>query len=377
MKKRSVLLLAAGVFLLMGASAVQAQISTEVWHALINQSLTLEKKDGSQVPGKLVSVADKTVVVTTVHGRSVSVPKDQVQSVRISITDELSASDASSGLWQALLHQNLVIEKSDESEVPGRLGSVDQGSLVIVTARGNSVTIPKNEAQTIRLDAAMGPSVGAAVPKEDTRNVPPAADRFSVSTGVGGSVDFLVHPDFQRKYAGDLYEDTYTSFPVDLYAFVDLTFLQISAGYMFVSGGNITSKALGHTNGGSFGERYSYATLAAYLKYPLGAGAVRFFPLLGVQYRLNLTFTDSAGNDLKSGLTAQERADLDELWIRAGVGMDISIGRFFIRPEILAGLKPLSTSDRNTITAYEALGYTDVSVWFLTAGVNLLIGYRF
>ena len=42
-------------------------------------------------------------------------------------------------------------------------------------------------------------------------------------------------------------------------------------------------------------------------------------------------------------LTSQQRDDLNELWIQAGAGIDVVIGHFYIRPEMLAGFKPLGT----------------------------------
>jgi hypothetical protein len=81
-----------------------------------------------------------------------------------------------------------------------------------------------------------------------------------------------------------------------------------------------------------------------------------------------------AGNDLKPMLTSQQRDDLNELWIPAGAGIDVVIGHFYIRPMVLAGFKPLSTTDKNVI---DTSGYADVSMWYLSIEGGLLVGNRF
>jgi len=365
--------LAIGLLMLAGLSALHAQVSNGVWEALAGQRVTLEKSDGSEVAGELTGMTDKAVVVLKPGGRAVSVSKEDIQSV------QLSTGAVSDEVWRALMRQTLVLEKSDGSEVTGRLDSVADNALVIVKANGMTVSVLKDDVQNVLFIAAfVPPATATSAPKRTAQNVPPALDEFAVSAGVGGSTELLFNPIYQWKDPSQPWSsqrgELYLSLPVDIKGFIDLTYLQVSAGYMFVAGGTKFSRDTGRAG---FGERFTYATLAAYLKYPFGTGAVRFFPLLGVQYRLNLTLTDSAGNDLKSALTSQQRADLDELWIEAGAGMDLSYGGFFIRPEVLVGVKPLSATDRDFLTAAEASGYTDTSLWFLTAGINVLVGYRF
>lgn len=50
------------------------------------------------------------------------------------------------------------------------------------------------------------------------------------------------------------------------------------------------------------------------------------------------------------------------------------IGHFYIRPEMLAGFKPLSTTDENFI---DTSGYADVSMRYLSMEGSLLVEYRF
>ncbi|MGA2612253.1 MAG: hypothetical protein ABSG38_02195 [Spirochaetia bacterium] len=365
------------LLLLVSPIALHAEISDDLWKALIDQRLTLEKNDGSEVAGKLDGVTDKAVVVVKPGGKSISIAKDDVLNIRISMAPPTE--QVSDDVWRALLRQNLVLEKSDGSEVKGQLDSVADDTVVIVTAKGRVVSVPKVDVQDVLVTAAAIPLAReASAPKKTAPKAPSASDGFAVSAGAGASLEYLFHPSLKYKYSGSSYETTYSSVPVDIKAFVDLTYIQVSAGYLFTTGFHSNSNVNGSTSGGSLEENYSYVTLAAYLKYPIGIGPVKLFPLLGVQCRLNLTYTGYESKDLKSTLTSQQKADLNEIWIEAGAGIDVPIGRFFLRPEVLVGfIKLPSTTDNDFLTALRNLGDTDVSMCFFTARVSLLAGFRF
>jgi hypothetical protein len=68
---------------------------------------------------------------------------------------------------------------------------------------------------------------------------------------------------------------------------------------------------------------------------------------------------------------------MNELWLEAGAGADFAFGRFYIRPEVLLGYKPLSTTDNNSITALQGLGATSVSMSYFAIKADVLLGYRF
>jgi small nuclear ribonucleoprotein (snRNP)-like protein len=369
---------AIGLLLLLGVGALHAEISNDVWKALVDKSVTLERSDGSEVPGKLDSVTDKAVVVVKPGGKSVSVAKVDILNVRISM--ESLASEVSNDVWGALLHQNLVLEKSDGSQVTGQLESVADDTVTIANAKGRYVSVSKGDVQDILLAVAAVPSAMAvSTPEKTAPNAHSPWDWLAVSAGAGFSAEFLTHPYLKYGYSGSSYETTYRYWPTwDFKAFVDLTYIQVSVGYMYIDTiGSVTSKVNGSTSEGKAGYSYSYVTLAAYLKYPFSVGPVKLFPLLGIDYRLNLRYTDDDHNDLKSALTSQQQADLNEIWIEAGAGIDVSIGRFFLRPEVLVGLKPLSKTDNDLLTALRAGGGTDVSLLFSTVRVCVLAGYKF
>jgi small nuclear ribonucleoprotein (snRNP)-like protein len=348
---------------------LHAEISIDVWKALINQNVAIEKNDGSEVAGSLSKVTDKAIVVIKENGRVVSVSLAEVQNLQVIVAPDTSAEEVSINAWGALVNLIVTIEKNDGSEVTGRLASAADKVAVIVRKSGQTVSVPTEDVQSIL--------VSATASRKTAQQDSGAANMLGPSAGAGASMEFMFHPGLKRTdSSGNTIDIAYGSFPVDIKAFLDMTYLQISVGYMSVSGGNTTTKVNGSISGGSFGESYSWLTSAAYLKYPVVLGAVSLFPLVGFQYRLNLAFTDSSGNDLRSGLTNQQRADLNEVWLGGGLVADFSIGSFFIRPEALVGFKLHSTTDDNIVSAYRALGSTDISLTYLTFGINVLVGFR-
>ena len=77
-----------GLLCVFVVSALYAEVSDDVWKALISQNVIIEKNDGSEVAGKLTSVADLVVVVIKADGHVVSVTKKDVSSVRVNTASE-------------------------------------------------------------------------------------------------------------------------------------------------------------------------------------------------------------------------------------------------------------------------------------------------
>jgi len=156
--------------------------------------------------------------------------------------------------------------------------------------------------------------------------------------------------------------------------FFDITYAEIDIGYMIDHGS--TPGVAATITAPSFNGEATYFTIAGFAKYPIDLGGVLIFPLLGAQLNLNLTLTDASGNDLKAGFTPAQQADLNELWLMGGVGADVILGRFFLRPEVLVGFKPLSSADSSSLSALQNLGLSSVSLTYLSVSVQLLVGAR-
>ncbi|MGA2764143.1 MAG: hypothetical protein ABSG17_12320 [Spirochaetia bacterium] len=194
------------------------------------------------------------------------------------------------------------------------------------------------------------------------------------SAGLGANLNFE-SPDLKYTMLGTAYDSKSSVMPINIKAFFDATYLQGSVGYEFISGYSNTVTPGSTTN---YNETLTYMNFALYGKYPFALGqAITVFPLLGAEYRLNLTWTSSSGADLKSAQSSQYQSDMNELWLEAGAGADFAFGRFYIRPEVLLGYKPLSTTDNNSITALQGLGATSVSMSYFAIKADVLLGYRF
>jgi len=188
-----------------------------------------------------------------------------------------------------------------------------------------------------------------------------AAGAFASGSSVG--IEGIVGNYIQTETAsGSMAGGTGTQTDMNTYApygvgvFVDATYLQLSANYRWITGYNYQATGSGALYG-SYSANYdvnsTFVDFAAYLKIPFAYGPFTVFPLIGAEYDLNLTETDSSGTNLKSSLTAQEQQDLNQLWIEGGAGFDFKVGGAYIRPEGLLGIKVQNATDSNTNAYYK------------------------
>jgi hypothetical protein len=168
-------------------------------------------------------------------------------------------------------------------------------------------------------------------------------------------------------------------------AFFDATYAQLSLGFG-MSDVNASYKVADDLGimGGSIDATYNdyptmtYLSFGILFKYPVDMTGFYLFPLLGLEYDLNLGYKDADGNDLKADMSADEKANLNMVWIKAGIGLDIPIARkIYLRPEVLAAYKFRSKLNTDAVDAYEASGASDVSVTTIKVDIGLLLGYQF
>lgn len=211
---------------------------------------------------------------------------------------------------------------------------------------------------------------------------------FGVSAGVGGSVEANSSElNAVGTYLG--YTSTmnakgaYT--PFGAHAFIDATYAELSVGYQMRMVGSATLSGSGMTTTTSnVNIDYSYLAFQGLGKYPFKVGKITLFPLLGAAYALNLTVSDSiSGADLKTSLSTQDKADLNEFWLKGGFGADFPIGKLFFRTEGLIGFRLLNQSEKDLISNMQnsilSAGYSSANVTMrnMTFGLALMIGYTF
>jgi opacity protein-like surface antigen len=131
---------------------------------------------------------------------------------------------------------------------------------------------------------------------------------------------------------------------ISIGAFVDVTYAMFSVSYAFSLGGpNVILSVDGTKDDAASeanttnAEKYAagYLVITALGKYPIDVGGVTIFPMLGVEYQLNLSLTDD-GNDQKDGFTDDQNASLNDFYILGGLGADFNVAEnIYIRAMVL------------------------------------------
>lgn len=200
--------------------------------------------------------------------------------------------------------------------------------------------------------------------------LPPLLFAFDLSAGIGTSVGGFWQATYFEPYViiPTIWEyewrrELTTTVPLTFSAYFDATYAVVSFGFQ-VNGSpheKITTWD-GSTKGtteGSVDERAGFLSFSLLGRYPFTLGSISIFPLLGIEYDINLYLKAADGTDLKASLTDQERSDLNQFWFKTGVGADFFIYQgLYIRPELLMGFKLLTTTEReylqNVMTTFDA-----------------------
>jgi hypothetical protein len=164
-------------------------------------------------------------------------------------------------------------------------------------------------------------------------------------------------------------------------AFVDATYVEIGVGFTTnlkkqKAKGTFVGVPMTDYDINDDGPVGSWLAVQALGKYPFKVGSFDVFPLVGIEYDLNLGYKDPDGNDLKTGMDADEKANLNMLWIKAGVGADFSVSKsIFIRPEALFGYKLLSKLESDSVKDVKDAGGTEKTSTF-SVNVGVSVGYK-
>ena len=163
------------------------------------------------------------------------------------------------------------------------------------------------------------------------------------------------------------------------HAFVDMKYVQIGLGYLMNSSQSLVTKVTGFSDTTTnTNDKASWLDIDVVGKYPFDLGGFTLFPLAGAEYLLNLTYTDSSGNDLKASMPSGERNWLDALMLKVGIGADIPLSdHFYLRPEGFLGYKLIkSTYDNDLADTLKGSGFSNTYVnWWEIRGM-VLVGYK-
>jgi hypothetical protein len=208
---------------------------------------------------------------------------------------------------------------------------------------------------------------------------------IDLSVGAGMSVGGFSATEYYEDYLViyDVLKIQDVTVPYGVMAWFDATYGTVAVG--FRANGNVHTTI---TSDGFLGpdssetdtdERWGYLSFALLGRYPFALGPLSLFPLLGIEYDLNLYWKDVDGGDLKAALPEEEKAWLNQVWFKAGVGADIVLSKgLFVRPLVLLGFKVLNADERETLQNAIDPGGANVARktnFVLEAGVQA--GWRF
>lgn len=200
-----------------------------------------------------------------------------------------------------------------------------------------------------------------------------AAGAFGLGFAYGGGGSFNISPvKFSGTYS-DTTKDVRSHVSLTARQFLDATYILVEVGYALNRGSTEATAAATST---AFAAVLTGVSVGAAVKYPFDLGPVAVFPIVGVEYVRNLSYTDDKDNNLKRTLAGPPSA-LDELWLKGGVGVDIYLGPIFIRPLVEAGFKPLSPGSGSAWTSTHPTGDITIQLGSYTVEINLLFGVRF
>ena len=153
------------------------------------------------------------------------------------------------------------------------------------------------------------------------------------------------------------------------YGYLDITYLMADIGATFKVAGEY---GLGNTVSIKNDDQFGYLDMNLLIKLPFRMGMLTVFPAAGIGYRFNLYANDSDGNDLTGHWSNKRRDSLNQFWVKAGLGADLSMGKsFYLRPMVLFGYKIKSDFEEDAISSTGASWNT------FGVDITLALGYRF
>ena len=212
-----------------------------------------------------------------------------------------------------------------------------------------------------------------------------AAGTYALDFGAGGGVSVATAcRQFSAEQYGiwDSYKDRFTTVPVGFTAFFDATYAQVAVGLL--TNGNTHETWTGViggstiTNGADDNYCSGFLSLALMGKYPFALGRFTVFPLLGIQYDMNLWARDETGVDLKASMTDQQKAELNQFWFKGGAGVDFTLAKnLSLRSQVTLGFKLLNQAERDRVETAESGGAMKVSQVDTTLDLGVSLQYRF
>lgn len=200
----------------------------------------------------------------------------------------------------------------------------------------------------------------------------------NLSAGFSGGLTMIKQTD-KYTLGSDWRKETLSTISWELELLLDAEYASLSVGYSKNSPDADYAVSLADGSRATYDAVApigSYLHVAAFAMAPLKLGMGQIYPTIGAEYRFNLSFEDEDGVDLKASLSDDLKKGLDELWLKAGVGIDYPalLRGAYIRTRILAGYKFATSIDdyRNDyMTAYYGADGGGAATWKMEIALGL------
>jgi hypothetical protein len=157
-------------------------------------------------------------------------------------------------------------------------------------------------------------------------------------------------------------------------------YFQVDIGYATTLGGTYSytnTSGSGSSGSTALTDDMTYLTFGAYARLPFRLGAMELFPLAGVEYDLNMTYTDENGYDKKSSTAEPYYSGLNHLYLKAGIGAIFDLGKLAVCPEIAFGWKVKSEADTaDESTMVNVNGWNSSTAIETKLDVGLVFAFR-
>jgi hypothetical protein len=211
---------------------------------------------------------------------------------------------------------------------------------------------------------------------------------IDLSAGAGATVGGFSQTTYFEPYTFliwtfDTYQATVANTPFAFSAYFDATYAMAEFGFRANGDPHRTIKTVDgatiDTNETDLDQRSGFFSFSLLGRYPFALGPISLFPLLGIEYDLNLYLKAADGTDLKAALPEEERPWLNQFWFKAGVGADVAMYKgLYIRPLVLLGFKVLNPGEKSDLQdAIDNNGVTTARTTDFVFEAGVQAGWRF
>jgi hypothetical protein len=188
------------------------------------------------------------------------------------------------------------------------------------------------------------------------------------SIGIGGS--FSADWDsITTSGSGVTSEYLMTTSGVDVFAFLDIGFVEVDVGLLFGSQ-KVKATVLG-ISGEVDGPNVTILTLGLFGKFPINMSGFTLFPMIGIQYDIGLSAKQTIGGVTREAESKDLPDAYNRLWVKAGVGADFNLtDSIFLRPSFLLGL---NFGTKNLADTVKLATETPGTVAFLYSGLDIRV----